>query len=129
MLPVFGLRLNGRAALALPAMLAGVTAFLALGLVVGVVATSSEAVAAIANCVMMPMAFLSGTFYPISLSPRWIQDISWALPLRYLVNGTAGPVGGTGGVSTVLVSCAALLGFTALFAGLAARYFRWSREA
>jgi len=129
MLPVFGLKLNGRAVLALPAILAGVTAFFALGLLVSVVASSSEAIAAIANCVMTPMAFLSGTFYPISLSPRWIQDISWVLPLRYLVNGTAGPVGGTGGMSTVLVSCAALLGFTALFAGLAARYFRWSREA
>ena len=45
---------------------AGVTAFLVLGLIVGSFANTPEAVAAIANCLMVPMAFLSGAFYPLT---------------------------------------------------------------
>ncbi len=65
----------------------GITAFLALGLVVGSLADTPEAVAAIANCVMVPMAFLSGSFYPEDLMPGWLQTSRRVLPLRYLNDG------------------------------------------
>ena len=128
-LPVFGLHVSSGAALALPVLLAGVAAFFALGLLVGTHATSSEAIGAIGNCIILPMAFLSGTFVPISQSPRWMQDISWALPLRYLVSGTGGLITGTGGASSIVVPVLALTGFTLLFGGVATRFFRWSGEA
>ncbi|HTS97066.1 MAG TPA: ABC transporter permease [Streptosporangiaceae bacterium] len=128
-LPVFGLYVSGRAVLALPVLLTGVAAFFGIGLLVGTFASSAESIGAIGNCVIVPMAFLSGTFYPISASPVWMQDLSRALPLRYLVQGTGGLIAGTSGFSSALVPCAALLGFTVLFAGIAARYFRWNRAA
>jgi ABC-2 type transport system permease protein len=128
-LPVFGLNVSDRAVLALPGLLAGVAAFFAIGLMVGTFVKSAEAIGAIGNCIIVPMAFLSGTFYPISASPLWMQDLSRALPLQYMVQGTRGLISGTAGFSSALVPCAALLGFTVLFAGLAARYFRWSRTA
>ena len=73
----------------------GVTAFLAMGVVIGNYANTPEAVAAIANCVMVPMAFLSGSFFPIDTMPEWLQTFSRILPLRYLSDGLAGAITGT----------------------------------
>lgn len=129
MLPVFGLRLSAEAVFAVPVLLAGVAAFFAIGLLIGMFATSPEAIAAISNCIILPMAFLSGTFYPISLSPRWMQIVSMLLPLRYLVDGTGRLLSGSAGASSALIPCAALLGFTALFAAAALRFFRWDTVA
>ncbi|RKE17538.1 ABC transporter permease [Streptomyces sp. TLI_171] len=124
----FGLHLSGSWPLALPVLLFGITAFAALGLVVGTLANTSEAVAAIANCVMVPMAFLSGAFYPIDLMPGWLQGLSRALPLRYFDEGVTDAVGGRGGDLLPFLDCAALAGFTVVLALIAARTFRWSNR-
>jgi ABC-2 type transport system permease protein len=128
-LPVFGLHVAATTPLALPVLLAGVTAFFALGVLVGTHAGSPEAIAAISNCIMLPMAFLSGTFYPISESPKWMQDISRVLPLRYLIDGIAAQLSGNGTPGGALVATGVLLAFAAVFCALAARTFRWSGEA
>jgi ABC-2 type transport system permease protein len=128
-LPAFGLHVAATTPLALPVLLAGVTAFFALGALVGTHATSSEAIAAIANSIMVPMAFLSGAFYPISQSPAWLQDFSRALPLRYLIDGVSAQLTGTGTPGGALAATGVLLGFAAVFLALAARTFRWSGAA
>jgi ABC-2 type transport system permease protein len=128
-LAAFGLHLAGSWPLALPVLVFGITAFAALGLVVGALANTPEAVAAIANCVMVPMAFLSGAFYPIDLMPGWLRGLSRALPLRYFDEGVTDAIGGRGGVTHPLLDCAALAGFTLVFALLAARTFRWSNRS
>ncbi|MFD5565651.1 ABC transporter permease [Kitasatospora griseola] len=127
-LAAFGLHLSGSWPLALPVLVFGITAFAALGLVVGTLANTPEAVAAIANCVMVPMAFLSGAFYPIDLMPGWLQGLSRALPLRYFDEGVTDAVGGRGGIALPFLDCAALTGFTLAFALIAARTFRWSNR-
>ena len=124
-LPPFGLRPGPNAIFALPVLVLGVMAFFAIGMIIGSHATSSEAVAAIANCLLVPMAFLSGTFYPLDQSPGWLKGLAKALPLNYMVDGTAGVVTGTAGPSSVIVPCAALLGSTLLVGGFATRLFRW----
>ena len=106
-----------------------VTAFFALGVIVAAIAGSAEAIAAIANCIMLPMAFLSGTFYPISESPQWMQDVSRALPLRYLIDGVTAQLSGTGTVGGALTATGVLLAFAAAFSVLAARTFRWGGAA
>ncbi|GGQ68331.1 ABC transporter permease [Kitasatospora griseola] len=127
-LAAFGLHLSGSWPLALPVLVFGITAFAALGLVVGTLANTPEAVAAIANCVMVPMAFLSGAFYPIDLMPGWLQGLSRALPLRYFDEGVTDAVGGRGGIALPFLDCAALTGFTLVFALIAAKTFRWSNR-
>ncbi|WP_316525566.1 ABC transporter permease [Kitasatospora brasiliensis] len=128
-LAAFGLHLAGSWPLALPVLVFGITAFAALGLVVGTLANTPEAVAAVANCVMVPMAFLSGAFYPIDLMPGWLQSLARALPLRYFDEGVTDAIGGRGGIIHPLLDCAALAGFTLLFALLAAKTFRWSNRS
>ncbi|MEC3997829.1 ABC transporter permease [Actinacidiphila sp. DG2A-62] len=127
-LPVFGLRLSGDWPLALPLLVLGVTAFLAMGLVVGSLADTPEAVAAIANCVMVPMAFLSGAFYPADLLPGWIRTLSWIFPLRYLDHGLTNVLAGRADLGPLALDCLGLAGFAAVFGLIAARTFRWSNR-
>ena len=128
-LPPLGFRLGPQAMLALPVLVLGVMAFFAIGMIIGSNVTSSEAVAAIANCLLVPMAFLSGTFYPLDQSPGWLQGLAKVLPLNYMIDGTAGVLTGADGPESIIVPCAVLLGFALLAAGFATKRFRWNRDA
>ncbi|MFR0355080.1 ABC transporter permease [Streptomyces sediminimaris] len=128
LLPFFGLRLNGPWWAVLPLLVLGVTAFLALGLVVGSVADTPEAVAAIANILMVPMAFLSGSFFPDDLMPGWLRTVAKVLPLHYLNDGVTDAMGGRGNLGDIAVDCAGLAVFAAVFCLIAVRIFRWSNR-
>ncbi|MER5872872.1 ABC transporter permease [Streptomyces sp. NPDC002044] len=129
MLPLFGLELDGRWPLVLPALVLGITAFLAIGVIVGTYANTPEAVAAIANCMMVPMAFLSGSFLPLDMMPPWLQSVSRVLPLRYLNDAASGALTGSGPLGTIWIGCAALLGYALVFGAIGLKTFRWSNRA
>jgi ABC-2 type transport system permease protein len=127
-LPVFGMHVSNRWPLALPVLVLGVTAFLALGVVVGSRTSTPEAVAAVANCIMVPMAFVSGSFFPLDLMPGWLRAISEVLPLRYVNDGIAVAIAGRGDLGDYGIACAMLAGFTVLFGAIGVRAFRWSNR-
>lgn len=129
MLPVFGMRPDSTWPLALPVMVLAVTAFLALGLIVGSIANTPESVAGIANSIVVPMAFLSGSFLPLELMPSWLQAISRALPLRYVNDGMSYALSGQLSMNDYLLSCGALVGYSAVFAVIGVRMFRWSNDS
>lgn len=126
LLPVFGLRLGSGWPLALPVLVLGITAFLALGVVVGSFAKTPEAVAAVANFLMVPMAFLSGSFFPLDAMPGWMQTLSWIFPLRYFNDGISAALTGDGGLGDIVLACGGVTGFAVVFGALALRTFRWS---
>jgi ABC-2 type transport system permease protein len=130
-LPWFGLRISlVGLLLSLPLLLLGVVTFFSLGLLIGNFANSPEGVTAVANCVMIPMAYLSGAFIPSYGWPLWLRAISQLLPLRYMSEGTTAVLAGTGyTVADVLVPIGALLGFAVVFGLLAMRTFRWVNES
>lgn len=128
-LPVFGLHLSGRWPLALPMLVFGITAFLALGLIVGTRAKTPEGVAAVANCIMVPMAFISGSFFPIDMMPGWLRGLSEILPLRYINDGMAVAIVGRGSLTEYGIACAALVGFTVVFGAVGVKTFRWSNQS
>ncbi|MFE7460702.1 ABC transporter permease [Streptomyces sp. NPDC057554] len=129
MLPSFGLQVDGRWPLVIPVLVLGITAFLALGVIVGSYAKTPEAVAAVANCLMIPMAFLSGSFFPLDAMPGWMQDLSRVLPLRYLNDGVSGALTGGGPLSDIGVACAVLAGFALVLGAVALKTFRWSDKS
>jgi ABC-2 type transport system permease protein len=128
-LPFFGLHISATWPLALPVLGLGIAAFLAIGAVIGSRTDTPEAVAAVANSVMVPMAFLSGSFYPIDLMPAWLRDLAKILPLHYLVSGVGDALSRHGGIGQPAVACAALTAFTLVFGLIAARTFRWSNAS
>jgi ABC-2 type transport system permease protein len=111
--------------MAIPLVLAGTLAFLSIGLLAGAKAKSMDAASAIANLVTVPMAFLSGSFFPIDSAPGWVQAVSKVLPLRHLNDGMLDVmVRGRGPVS-VLPEIGILVAFAVVLGAIAARIFRW----
>ena len=71
----------------IPFLLIGPTLFAALGMLVGTVTKNPETAGVIGNIVTFPMMFLSGTFFPISIMPQYLQTIAHVLPLFYVIEG------------------------------------------
>lgn len=60
---------------------------LGIGLAIGGWAKNERQAAPLANIVVFPMMFLSGTFFPRFLMPHWLQDITAYLPLSPVIDG------------------------------------------
>jgi ABC-2 type transport system permease protein len=124
-LPPFGLQLSGSWWLAVPLLLVGTLSFLSIGLLVGAVAKTEESASAMANFVVLPMAFLSGTFFDISQAPAWLQAFSKVLPLRHMNDGMLDVLVRGKGAGALVVPIAVLLGFAVVIAFIATRIFDW----
>jgi ABC-2 type transport system permease protein len=125
LLPVFGLKLTGTWWLSLPVFFLGVLAFFSIGMLVGAFAKTEEAATGAANIVVLPMAFLSGTFFPIDQAPTWIQTVSKVFPLRHMNDGMMDFLVRGKSASALIVPCAVLLGFTLVVGFIASRVFQW----
>jgi ABC-2 type transport system permease protein len=121
----FGLKLSHYWWMSIPLIVCGTLSFMAIGLLAGARAKSSEAASAIANLITIPMAFLSGSFFPISLAPRWLQILAEVFPLRHLNDGMLDVMVRGRGPASVLPEMGILLGFTVVISVIAAAIFRW----
>lgn len=123
--PPFGLRLSGQWWWALLILIFGTLAFSAIGMLAGAVSKTEEATVAIVNIVVLPMAFLSGTFFPIDESPSWLQSISELLPLRHMNDAMLNVMVRGKGFEAIAADLGILLGFTVVIGALAAYFFQW----
>ncbi len=121
----FGLRLSGWWWMAVPLLVCGTLAFMALGLLAGAVAKTQEGAVNIANFVVLPMAFLSGSFFPLEGAPAWLRSLSLVMPLRHLNDGMLDLMVRGQGPAAVLAPMAILLGFALVVTAVAVRLFRW----
>jgi ABC-2 type transport system permease protein len=64
----------------------GAACFAALGLAITGVIRSVEGSSAVVNVILLPMAFLAGSFGPTRHYPRALRAIGDVLPLKYLVD-------------------------------------------
>ena len=97
--------------------LLGTLPFAALGLYVGTLCGANGA-PAVLNMIMLPMAFLSGLWLPLSMLPAWLQKIAPVWPSYHLSQLALKVVGGDAG-QAVGLHVAALLLVTTVFAVLA----------
>jgi ABC-2 type transport system permease protein len=124
-LPVFGLKLTGTWWLGIPVFILGILAFFAIGMLVGSFAKTEEAATGAANIVVLPMAFLSGTFFPIDQSPAWMQTLSKAFPLRHMNDGIMDFLVRGQGASALVVPCLVLVAFIVVVGSISAKVFQW----
>jgi ABC-2 type transport system permease protein len=124
-IPYFGLKLSAYWWMAIPLIVAGTLAFLSLGLLAGSFSKTPEAATAIANLIVLPMAFLSGAFFPLEGAPEWLQTVSKLLPLRHLVDGMQAVMVRGQGPLDVLPQLGILLGFAVVVSVIAVALFRW----
>lgn len=69
----------------LPILLLGAAAFAALGVGLASLIRSAEGASAVVNLVVLPMAFLSGSFGGTNEYPSVLQAVADVLPLTYLI--------------------------------------------
>jgi ABC-2 type transport system permease protein len=69
----------------LPVLLLGAAAFAALGIGLAALIRSDEGASAVVNLVVLPMAFLSGSFGPTRDYPQVLRAVADVLPLTYLI--------------------------------------------
>ena len=67
------------------ALVLGAASFAGLGLAIAALVRSGEAIAAVVNMIILPMAFLSGSFGPADDLPEFLRVLRDVLPLHYLL--------------------------------------------
>jgi ABC-2 type transport system permease protein len=58
--------------------------FMGFGFVVSNLAKNESVIPAFSNIITLPQFLLAGTFFPISVFPKWLQPLAGALPLAFL---------------------------------------------
>jgi ABC-2 type transport system permease protein len=97
----------------------GLTLFSALGTIVGIYAETWDHTTFISNIVILPLAFLGGTFYSVDLLPSPWHELSHFNPLFYLVDAMRFGFLGSSDVSIWLS--------LAIVAALAVPTYLWSQ--
>ncbi len=101
MFPFIGLGIHNPAMALVWVILGG--AFMGtVGVVAGVFANKFDQMAAITNFIIVPLSFLSGTFYSIEGLPPVMRGLSHATPVFYLIDGLRSAVLGVSDSSPVL---------------------------
>ena len=111
----------------IPFLLIGPTLFASLGMLVGTVTKNPETAGVIGNIVTFPMMFLSGTFFPISIMPHYLQTIAHVLPLFYVVEGLNNVMVYSNYVGAV-IDLAVIAVITVVIFAAAVRLFKWRED-
>lgn len=111
----------------LPFLVFGPFLFVSLGLLAGSAAPTPESAAVVSNILTFPMMFLSGTFFPVSSFPPFLQGVVKILPLYYVIDGMNqvmlfGNLGRAFGDFAVVVILGAVLFVFAVYT------FRWREK-
>ena len=121
----FGLQLTGAWPASVPLLTVGTLCFMAIGLLAGAVAKTTEGAGNMANFIVLPMAFLSGSFFPLDAAPSWLQAVAHVLPLWWLNEGMLDVMVRGEPASAVLLPMAVLGAFAVVVTAAAAKLFRW----
>jgi len=122
---VFGLQLAGYWWASIPLLVVGTLCFMAVGLFAGAVTRTVEGAVNMANFLVLPMAFLGGSFFPLDAAPAWLQTFANVLPLHWLNEGMLDLLVRGEGPAAMLAPMAVLAGFALVLTLLSARLFRW----
>lgn len=94
-----------------------------LGMAIGY-GVGANTAPAVVNVVYLPMAFLSGIFFPLKLMPDFIQRIGHTLPTYHYAELGWNVLGGGVADETVTTALLWLAGWTVVLLGIAVRIYR-----
>jgi len=105
-------------------ILAGAIMFSGIGMTLAGLVKDPEAAAGIGNAIAFPMMFLSGTFWPVSIMPSYLQEVARVLPLTYFSQGLRDAMV-VGNVNAALVNLGATVALAIAFIMIGARVTSW----
>ena len=111
----------------IPFLILGPFLFVSLGMLVGTISNSPESAAVVGNLITFPMMFLSGTFFPVSTMPQFLQSVAHVLPLFYVIDGLIN-VMTYGNIGAALVDMAIVFVISVVVFSLAVRFFKWRED-
>jgi ABC-2 type transport system permease protein len=111
----------------IPFLVLGPMLFASMGMLVGTLNKNPETASVIGNVISFPMMFLSGTFFPMSLYPQYLQTFAHVLPLFYITEGL-NAVMVYANYAQALVDIAVVTVITVIFFVAAAKVFKWRED-
>lgn len=103
----------------------GLVAFLGFGYFMAGLANDENSAGPLVNLITLPQFLLSGTFFPTSNLPNWVQPIANNLPLSYFNQAVRKITTESGQLSDTIPYLIGLLIWGAVMYILAAKTFRW----
>jgi ABC-2 type transport system permease protein len=108
--------------------LLGALSMIALGLTIAARVSSEELVGGLLNLLTWPMMLVSGIWFSLEGSPRWVQWVAHVFPLTHLLEGARAVMLDGAGIAQIAPNLL-YLGATALiFLAFGAWSFRWRIE-
>jgi ABC-2 type transport system permease protein len=104
----------------------GALAMLSLGFLIGGFITNQDAAQPVVQLISFPMMFLSGSYFPTSGAPDFLQPVIKALPLTHLNDALRTVMNNGGTLATVQNDLLILLAWIVAGVLLSMRTFRWS---
>ena len=122
---MFGLTMSGSWLVFGGVLLLGTLAFIAIAFLIAAIARTEESGGALTSVVQLPMLFLSGIFFPISVMPDFLRPVAEALPLTYLADSLRQVMVSATPDHSMITNMLVLLGWLVVSGILAIRFFRW----
>ena len=118
----------GSNALLLLVAVLGLLSLIAFGLIIAARFASEEVVGGMLNFLTWPMMLLSGVWFSLEGSPRWMQLVAQLFPLTHILQAARAVTLDGAGPAVIGVDLAYLAGTTLVFLGVGAFSFRWRPE-
>jgi ABC-type multidrug transport system permease subunit len=122
---IIGCHSAGNVALLALLMIVGALSMIALGLTVAARFASEELVGGVLNVLTWPMMLLSGVWFSLEDSPRWVQWVAHVFPLTHVLDGARAVMLDGAGLAQVAPHLLYLAATTLAFLAFGAWSFRW----
>jgi ABC-2 type transport system permease protein len=122
---IIGFHCAGNLALLALLGILGALSMIALGLTVAARFSSEELVGGVLNLLTWPMMLLSGVWFSLEDSPRWVQWVAQVFPLTHVLDGARAVMLDGAGISQVAPDLLYLAATTLAFLAFGAWSFRW----
>ena len=118
----------GNTLLLIPIAVLGALSMIALGLIIAAGISSEELVGGLLNMLTWPMMLVSGIWFSLEGSPRWVQWAAHIFPLTHLLEAVRAVTLDGAGFAQIAPNLLYLAVTTVLFLSFGAWSFRWHVE-
>ncbi|MBL8220229.1 MAG: ABC transporter permease, partial [Bryobacterales bacterium] len=106
----------------------GLLSFRSMGLIIAAVVNTMQESQIIIQLLYLPMLFLSGATFPVSVLPTWLQTIAQFLPASYLYTGLQGILVQRESAWANISALGAMTATLVVATFLGVKLFRWEKD-